>query len=162
MYLVHCTPYTVHRTLYTVHCTPYTVHRTSYIVHCTQYTVHRTLYTVHCTPYTVHRTLYTVHCTPYTVHRSRGVSARGNRNHPCCDWSIIAVHDYTSPCHHSFTTETPLGGVTYTCLLPRPNGGEGGGYYCRCIALSAANGFHMHPTSNKFYEGYINVLIHYI
>ena len=38
-----------------------------YGVHCTAYTVRRTLYGVHCTEYTVRRTLYGVHCTSYTV-----------------------------------------------------------------------------------------------
>ena len=36
-------------------------------VHCTTYTVPRTLYDVHCTTYTVRRTLYDVQCTTYTV-----------------------------------------------------------------------------------------------
>ena len=91
MYNVHCTPYTVRRTLYNVQCTTYTVRCTLYDVHCTTYTIQRTLYytlplpTDHTLPlptptvwlpthtytervYSVLCTLYVVQCTTRTMY----------------------------------------------------------------------------------------------
>ena len=103
-YSIHCTSYTLRRTLYVVHYTMYNIHTVyvvhirstiiSYIIHCTlydlhiiSYTVRCTLYVVHCTSYSARRTMYVVHIRSYSVCRIRSayytniVRSPGNTDH---------------------------------------------------------------------------------
>ena len=76
LHIVYCPMYNVQSMcsvqckVYNVHCTLYTVQRTMckmilYIVHCTLYNLLCVVYTKHCTLYTVHFTLH-MDCTLYT------------------------------------------------------------------------------------------------